>query len=168
MRFEIVHTFRHPVQVVEEALLDRGTGRALLPRMATVVDIEPLECEERDGVVRRRVRYVPAPLIGRIGTRRVDPRWMEWTEESEYDRAAHRMTFRNVPRVARIAELLENTGTLTLEPAPGGASRRTVQGVIRVKVPLLGALAERVIAKQGERILDEEARAFARLLDEGA
>ena len=165
MRFEIVHTFDHPLDVVEETLLNPETTRALAPLMDTIVDVEPLEATEDGELLHRRVRYVPSPLIKRIGTKRVDPRWMEWTEESEYDRALHRMRFRNVPRVRRIAELLENTGTLTLEVLPGDRTRRTVRGEIRVKVPIVGRIAEKIIRKQGEGILDEEARVFAQLLD---
>jgi hypothetical protein len=166
MRFEIVHTFKHSVAAVEEALLDPATFEALAPRMKTIIAVEPLESGEEGGVVRRRVRYVPAPLIKRVGTLKVEPRWMEWIEESQYDRATRRMEFRNIPRVVRIANLLENTGTLQLTETPGGGTRRVVSGEIRVKVRLVGRIAEKIIQRQGLGILAEEARVFAQILDE--
>lgn len=166
MRFEITHTFNHPIDTVEQALLDPATTQALAPRMKSIVEVEPLESGETAGVVRRRVRYVPAPLIKRVGTKKVDPRWMEWVEESEYDRSARRMRFKNIPRIGRIAALLENSGTLQLSETPDGGTRRTVSGEITVKVRIVGRIAEKIIQKQGLGILDEEARVFAQLLAE--
>ena len=166
MRFEITHTFDHPIDAVEKALLDPATTEALAPRMKTIVDVQPLESGEAAGVVTRKVRYVPAPLIKRVGTKKVDPRWMEWVEESEYDRSARRMRFRNIPRIGRIAALLENTGTLQLSETPSGGTRRTVSGEIKVKVRIVGRIAEKIIEKQGLGILNEEARVFAQILAE--
>lgn len=168
LRFEITHTFPHALEVVEEALLDPATPAALAPRMRTILDVEALDSADEGGVVRRRMRYVPAPLIARVGTKKVDPRWMEWVEESEYDRASRTMRFRNVPRVGRIAELLENSGEVALFEAPDGGTRRVVSGEIRVKVPILGRIAEKIIRKQGVGILAEEAKVFADLLAERA
>ena len=166
MRFEITHTFDHPIDRVERALLDPATTQALAPRMKTIIDVQPIESSEADGVVTRRVRYVPAPLIRRVGTKKVDPRWMEWVEESQYDRSARRMRFANVPRIRRIAELLVNTGSVELFETASGGTRRVVSGEIRVKVPILGRIAEKIIGKQGLGILDEEARVFAQILAE--
>ncbi len=168
MRFEISHTFDHPIDRVEEALLDPATTQSLAPRMKTIVDVEPIDASEVDGVVTRKVRYVPAPLIRRVGTKKVDPRWMEWVEESQYDRSARRMQFRNVPRVRRIAQLLENTGRLELFETASGGTRRVVSGEIKLKVRIVGRIAEKIIQKQGLGILDEEAKVFAQILAERA
>jgi hypothetical protein len=168
VRFEITHTFSHSIDVVERTLLDPATTQALAPRMKTIVDVEPIESSEDGDLVTRRVRYVPAPLIKRVCTKKVNPRWMEWVEESEYDRSARRMRFRNIPRIGRIAELLENSGTLQLSETSSGGTRRIVSGEIRVKVRIFGRIAEKIIQKQGLGILEEEARVFAQILAERA
>ena len=165
MRFEITHIFPHPVEVVEEAMLDPDITVELGRRMTTIVEVEPLEISEEAGSIRRRVRYRPQPLIKKVGPKRVDPRWMEWTEESDYDRASHRMSFRNIPRVRQVADLMVNTGTISLVDRDG-STRRVVAGELKIKVPFLGRIAEKIIERQARGILDEEAATLARLLQE--
>lgn len=167
MRFEITHTFDHPVEVVEAALLDPAVTEEVGRRMQKIREVVPLEVSDQDGTVRRRMRYLPEPLIRKIGPKTVEARWMEWTEESAYQRHSRTMRFSNVPRLARVAKLVENRGTLFLEDV-GGRTRRTVRGELTVKVRLLGRVAERIIHKQAVGILDEEAQVLAALLAERA
>jgi len=159
----MIHMFDHPLQAMEEALLDPETYQRVASRMKTIREMEPLEVTEDEGRVRRRVRYLPEPLIKRVGPKKVEPRWMEWTEESEYDRRTHRMTFVNVPRVGKVARLMDNRGTVVLEAA-GDRTRRVLSGELRIKVPLLGRIAEKIIHKTARGIVDEEARILNEML----
>ena len=163
MRFEIISYFEHPLEAVEAGMLDRDVNRQVAERMDTLLELEPLVLDDGGDVVRRKVRYLPKPMIKRVGPKKVEPRWMEWTEESEFDRRRHSMTFRNVPRVAKIRALMENTGTVTLTPS-GDGTRRVVRGELRIKVPILGRLAEKIIHKTGRSIVDEEARVLNEVL----
>ena len=165
MRFEIVHHFDHPLEDVEAALLDPEVNRQVAARMQTILEIEPLELVEEAGRVRRRVRYLPQPLIKRVGLKKVEPRWMEWTEESEYDLASHRMTFVNRPRVGKVAALMDNRGSVELR-AEGSRTRRVLAGELKIKVPILGRIAEKIIHKTAVGIVDEEARVLGGLLAE--
>jgi len=163
VRFEIIHTFEQPVEEVEAGMLDPEVNRQVAERMETILELEPLEVQEDGDIVKRRVRYLPKPLIRRVGPKKVEPRWMEWTEESQFDRSTHTMRFRNVPRVGKIARLMDNGGIVRLVPS-GGGTRRIVEGELRIKVPILGRLAERIIHKTGRSIVNEEARILGELL----
>lgn len=164
MRFELRHRFDAPLDKVEAALFADDLPAFLTQHMPhTVVSIEPLEKHEQGSRVTRRVKYVPAPLIKQIGPKQVDPTWMAWIEESTFDRDTHQMEFRNLPCVRQVAELVENRGRLTLR-AVGNATDRVVEGELRVKVFLLGKIAEKIIYVQAEKLLDDEARAFSAYL----
>lgn len=55
----------------------------------------------------------------------------------------------------------DGTATVSFAPIGSGASRRTIRGDFRIRVPLLGAKAERAIVPGLERRLDVEAAALA-------
>ena len=144
--------------------LPKSAQRRFGVRTLVAESQEPLERVEENGRVRRRVKYVPAPLIESIGLKKVDPAWMAWVEESTYDRAAHRLEFRNVPVVGKVRDLIENGGTLALREAGPAATERVIEGELRVKVFLVGKIAEKVIYANAGKILEDEARALAAFL----
>jgi hypothetical protein len=161
MKFEIRHTFEAEMAAVEAALLDPELPAYLKQHMKLVTEIVPLERTEDGDRVRRRVRYVPVPLIKRIGPKEVPPGAMAWVEESSYDRRMHRMEFRNISEHPKLRALLDNAGTLTLRDLGAGRTERVVAGELRVKVTLLGRIAEKIIHGEAEKILGEEARVLA-------
>src|SRR6185436_13836152 len=120
----------------------------------------PIDRQEDANTIRRKTKYQPVPLIKKIGPKEVPPHWMAWIEDSNYDRRAHRMDFVNVPTTEKIRNLLENKGSMTLASAGPGKTKRTLSGELKVKVFLLGKIAEGMIHKQAVQILDEEAAAL--------
>src|SRR6266542_834403 len=103
MRFEIDDTFAATVEELE-ALLDEPE---LYPRMARALPnierIELLDEAERDGVMRRRVRYTPsreaAERIPAIARGRLRPEMMVWVEESCFWRSEHRLEYSVMPNI---------------------------------------------------------------------
>lgn len=160
MDFEISHTFDAPREVVEEAMFDESLTPFLLRNMTLVTQIELKEKVENGATVRRKVRYTPVPMIRKIGPTPVEPEWMSWVEHSEFDRTRHQMEFENVPVVRHIAELMEQRGTIRFEAMGSDKTRRIVGGVLRIRFPILGRVAERIIYPNAEKILDEEAKWF--------
>ncbi|MFN7133098.1 MAG: DUF2505 family protein [Myxococcales bacterium] len=160
MDFEITHTFDADREVVEQAMFELELAPFLLKNMTLVTHIELKEKKEDDKGIARKVHYVPVPMIKKVGTFDVEPEWMAWIEHSRFDRASHRLEFENVPVVKQIAELMEQKGTIRFEPAGPGKTKRVVSGVLKVKFPILGRVAEKIIYPNAEKILDEEARAF--------
>ncbi len=166
MKYRMEHEFPCDGATLLRTLFDRGIVERLLPRLTRITEAETLSWSEENGRIRRRVRYLPVPAIRSVGPKKVEPRWMEWIEESEADPAAGIVTYRNVPTTPGVARLLKNRGEMRIRAGRNGGSVREVSGELRVEVFLLGAIAERLIHSYAKEILDEEARAVADLLRE--
>lgn len=157
MRFSFTHTFDVPIREFERVLFSEKLPQILEKRMKLILRIEPLEVKREGNILTRRVRYLPAPIIKQIGTRKVDPEWMEWIEESRYDFSTHCGQFRNIPTKRRIAAVMRNAGTLTLRSLPGDRTEQVLSGELIVSVFMVGKIAERIIHANAKNILDEEA-----------
>jgi hypothetical protein len=164
MKFEIVHRFDAPVESVWEVMTHPRLCEVLVPNMPSLLEMEILEQGGEGDNARRKVRYRPVPMIKKVGPKKVEPHWMEWVEHSTS--RSLRVEFRNVPRVAQIASLMENSGVVELF-AEGGRCRRVLKGELRIKVPILGRIAERIIHKNAVGLVDEEAEATRRVLAAG-
>ena len=111
------------------------------------------------GKVKRKVRYLPKPVIRSIGPKEVPPEWFAFVESSTYDRAKKELTFQNVPTSEKISKMLVNTGVLRLRDA-GGQTERVMDGEISLKLPFLlkplAMIGEKIIQGEGLKILDAE------------
>jgi hypothetical protein len=166
MRFEIVHVFDAPLEKVEAAVLGEPFLAFLLQHHSQMMEAAAQSIVTEGDLVRRKVRYRPKPIIEKIGPKRVPPEWMAWIEESTYDKKRHVLDFKNVPTTKRVADLLVNQGTMRFSAEGASRTRRVIEGRLEVKVFMLGAIAERIIHKQAEGLLAEEARILQRFLRE--
>jgi hypothetical protein len=166
MHFEIVHTFDAEPDAVARAMFSPEVAEFLSKNVPSVEGIEPISRDEDERQIRRKVKYRPVPVIRKVATKEVKPEWMHWVEESIYDKKSRVVTFANIPTTRKIAELMENRGTITLEPAGPGRTRRIIKGELKIKVFMLGAVAERLIYPQAQKIVNEEAQALTRLLSQ--
>src|SRR5215813_6262788 len=164
MNFSLKHIFDAPVESVIAAMFDPALFDHLKKNMSTMQDIQPVERTEDETQIRRRTRYVPVPLIKRIGPKEVPPGAMAFIEDSRFEKRGRRLDFENIPDVGTLRKLLVNKGTITFRDAGGGRTERTVAGELHVKVFLLGKIAEKLIYSEAEKILNEEARALASFL----
>ena len=166
MKFELCHSFDVDIELVWKTLLHPDLPLALVREVQDLVEMEILESEEDKGIVRRKVRYRPAPLIEKVGPKKVQPHWMEWTEHSEADPARYRIDFENIPRVPQVARLMRNSGIVELKPSKHGCTR-VIRGELKIKVPILGRLAEGIIHKQAAQLVNQEAAATGRIAEKG-
>ncbi|MBM4389382.1 MAG: hypothetical protein FJ088_16725 [Deltaproteobacteria bacterium] len=162
MKFRFEQTFETTRDELFDVMFKKGAVEEMKGYMTSIVDAETLEWKNSKGRVSRRVRYQPAPLIREIGPKKVDPKWMEWVEELEFDKKEFIGRFRNVPTNRKVAELLENSGVIEFIPVSNGTTMRAVHGDLRVKVFLLGSIAERVIHVNAKKIIEEEASVLKR------
>ncbi len=167
MKFEIRHRFDAPVEEVERVLFHPDLAPLLVQRMDLILGIEPLESSRSGEVLTRRVRYSPKPTIERIGTKKVQPEWLVWVEESRYDFSRHQGEFRNVPVHPSIAEYLENRGALQLVRHGAGGCEQVLSGELTVKVFMVGRIAEPIIKSNAVKILDQQAAAMQQIITEG-
>lgn len=169
MRFEARHQFEGSRAEVERALFDARYLPFAVLHHGVLLEAAVLEQAESGGVVRRRVRYRPRPVIARIGPNEVPPEWFAFVERSTWDPQRHELRFENTPTSAAIAGLLHNTGTLRLDEVAGRCTR-VVEGELSLRLPFflkpLALLGEAVIHQEGLKILDAEVRLMNRFLVE--
>jgi len=168
MKYRMEHEFPRDRETLIREMFQDGIIELLKPRMTQILEAETLSWEEKDGVIRRRVRYLPVPKIASVGPKKVEPRWMEWVEESEVDLSTGVARYVNVPTTRRVAKLLKNQGRIEFLATGPTRARRVLSGELRVEVFLLGALAERLIYVYAKEIVDEEARAMTGFLSEAS
>ena len=164
MQFRIEHRFPGSPTSVAAKMFSPDIGPILSERMSTIIEVEGLAQTREGDLLRARTRYLPVPLIKRVGPKRVEPRWMEWIAEFEFDKTSGKGSFRNIPTTAQVARLMDNHGTIELHAVPGGETLRVLEGELRIKVPLLGRIAEKIIHKNAVSILDDEAEVMRALL----
>jgi hypothetical protein len=169
MRFDSRQRITGTVEEVERAMLDPRYFEFLLKHHGVLLEVQPLEVKDEGDKVRRKVRYRPKPVIASIGPKRVPPEWFAFVETSTYDKRKKELTFTNVPTSNSISKMLVNTGTLRLRDA-GGATERTMEGEISLKLPFLmkplALIGEKVIQTEGMKILDGEAPVLNRFIAE--
>lgn len=169
MHFELKHHFDLPVDEVLDSMFDPTLADYLKANMKLIKDIKPLERVEEGDRVRRRVHYLPVPIIQSVGPKKISPEMLAWVEESTYDRKARQITFKNVADSARVRKHLENGGTLTFRDLGHDGCERVIAGELKVtNLPFLlrplGVIAERIIYSNAKDLLDEEARVFNQFL----
>jgi hypothetical protein len=170
MRFESRQRIMGTVDEVERAMLDPRYAEFLLKHHGVLLEVQPIEVQDLGDKVRRKVRYRPKPVIATIGPKKVPPEWFAFIETSTYDKKKKELAFSNVPTSNTISKMLVNTGTLRLRDAGGGATERTMDGEISLKLGLLmkplALIGEKIIQSEGLKILDGEAPVLNRFISE--
>lgn len=141
MRFAVEQEFPAPLASVEDALLDPDflARLALLPKLG---DPQLLATEVDGPVVRQQVRYRFAGDLAPAVTAVVDPKRLTWVEHTTFDRGRHRGDHRIVPD--HYGDRLRCSYTTQLAEH-GAVTRRTTEGDLRVRFPLVGGRVERAI-----------------------
>ncbi len=169
MRFEAKHRFAGTLEQVESAMLDARYLAFLLKHHGVLLEAELLGSTTAGTKTTRRVRYRPKPVIESIGPKKVPPEWFAFVEESTYDNVKHQLSFKNTPTSQSIANLMVNTGTLTLRDV-GGQCERVMDGEISLKLPFLlkplAMIGEAIIQREGLKILDNELPVMNRFIQE--
>lgn len=168
VRFAIDDRFATTLERFEALLDDPDLYPRMQRELPGMARIELLESRETDGVVRRRVRYTPAAAhrIPSFARGRITEEMLVFVEESAFDRAAHRIDYRVEPNLPdQWRDRFASHGRFTFAAAPGGVVRR-IEGEVEVRVPLLGAIAERLLVDDVKRNFAAEAAALRRWLAE--
>ena len=163
MRFHLEQTLPGRRDDVIAAFVDPAFYASLqgLPK------IDPPELLEQvvDGtIVRQRIRYRFTGSVSGAVTRVIDPNKMVWVDESVYDLAGHRAEFRIVPD--HYANKLRCEGSYVFDVV-GDATRRVIDGDLRVSVPLVNRPVERAIVSGLEEHLATEADLMGDWLSKG-
>lgn len=164
MKFKFEHGFDVSVEELEAAMFHEDLPSFLVEKMESLKEMEVLERKDNGEVIERKVRYVPVPLIKKVGPKKVPPEAMIWVEHSKYDKRKKEMTFDNVPTHPKVVKLMSNKGAIQLRSLGEGRSERVMSGELKVGVPILGRVAEKIIFKTAGKVIEEEAEALKAFL----
>ncbi|HZS40953.1 MAG TPA: hypothetical protein VFF06_29195 [Polyangia bacterium] len=168
MHFELKHTFDAPVDAVIDAMTDPEFPAFMKAHMKSMTDIKPIDRKEAAGRLEWRLRCVPVPMIKKVGPKEIPPEALAFIQESSLDRAAKRLSFKNVGEHPKVKKHLENSGTFTFRDL-GGKTERTISGELKVTnlsflLKPLAMIAEQVIYSNAKDLLNEEAKVFSDFL----
>jgi hypothetical protein len=153
------HRFAASVDAVCDAMGDpEFYARLRLP------DVEPPEMISRSGDGDRvdvNVRFRYTGKLDPIARRIVGHDHVSWVQQLEIDRSSRSCALKVVPETGAVP--VSCTGTFVLRDEDAGCVR-TLDGDLRVRVPLIGSRAERSLAPGIMRRLDLEAEALDRYL----
>lgn len=153
MDFEITHSFDARPDEVAQAMLDEDYQESL--GNLSQLQRELLDQKTRsDGRVVRRTRCVLNVELSGVAKRLIGEGDPAWVEKATWNEEAMRWSFTIDPEIAK--ELLEARGIIQLSGDDQG-TRRTVEGRVKVKVPLYGGRVEGWIVKGLIDAYDEEA-----------
>ncbi len=161
MQFAVEHVFDAAVEAVEAAMLHPEYSTFLLAH-SDLLTSAAVKSFEDDGMhVRWSRQLAPRPAIERIGSKKVEPEWFEYVEQSVWDRSVRKLSFENIPINEQIASRLINRGEVTLEALAPGKTRRRTHGEIRLhSIPLLARpfvpMIEQLLAREATRLLEAE------------
>ena len=158
MNFQIEQRLRGTPEAVVSVLFDTDfvAARSSLPKLG---DAELLESTRDGSTGRQRIRLrFTAPLSSAV-TAVIDPARLTWVDDATYDLAAHTAEHTIFPD--NYADRLSCSYRARLEAVDGG-TRRVLDGMVKVRMPLVGGKVERAIVSG----LEEHAAAEAAVIDE--
>jgi hypothetical protein len=135
---------------------------------ATLVlpDLEPPELLTRTEAGARtevHLRFVYTGRLDPIARRIVGRDHVSWVQRLVVDASTRTCALTVAPEIGVVPVSCE--GTFTMQDDDGGRCLRTLDGELRVKVPVIGGRAERSLAPGITRRLDLEADALDAYLD---
>jgi hypothetical protein len=158
MNFRIEHAIAADLGAVEALVLDRET-------LLKVKAISPIGY--RAELVRHRDTGEQVERVARFSARGVRalthlplvPDNFEWMDRLLWTRSTHRASFVIDPFLtAWLRPRVSCSGEYRLSAEASHSTRRTVEGKVRVDVPVFGGLLERAVVGLAERHFEAEAR----------
>ena len=156
MRFSICHELDAQLDAVELAVLSPDLGRLLGDRVANLDSVVTVKHALCGGELRRVLRFqasAPLPIFKGYDVARDA---MCWEEQTTYRLADHSSTWSVAPK-EQWRRYFRSEGIYKLERLPGGRTRRRVEGDIEIRLPVLGAIVERMALAEVRRTYDAEA-----------
>lgn len=160
MRFDLAHEFSAQPEEVAAALLDPSFQDSLSD-IGSLADRKVLSQNEEAGRIVRRVRCVLDIDVRGPAQRFLGDSEPAWVEVAEWHEEEMTWYWHVEPEVA--AHLLQAEGSTKLSPSDGGTVR-SIEGHVKVKVPLYGGKVEGWVVEGLEHAYDEEAQRLANWL----
>ncbi len=158
MEFNATNRIDASVAEVLAAMADPAYYEHLAATVTAVERPELLSDETADGILNLKVRYAFAGEIGGAAKMFIDRDKLTWVIHSVWQLDAGTATVEIIPD--HYADLVVADAAMTLRPDGEGCTQ-TMEGSLEVKVPLVGAQAERIIVDGLLKHLEAEAAALS-------
>lgn len=158
MEFSTTNRIEASVAEVLAAMADPAYYEHLATTVTAIERPELLSDETTDGVLELKVRYAFAGEIGGAAKMFIDRDKLTWVIHSTWHLDQGTATVDIVPD--HYADLVVADATMSLNDEEEGCAQ-TMEGNLEVKVPLVGAQAERIIIDGLLRHLEAEAGALS-------
>jgi Protein of unknown function (DUF2505) len=157
VHFEIVHDFDIPLDAIELAVLSPRLIEQLAPRLPDMETVTQTSHHLEAGVLNRVWAFAANMKVPDFAKPYVTKEMLSWEERSTYELRAHEAAWSIVPRIKpEWQKYFQARGTYSLI-AKGEGSSRVVRGELDVVVPVVRAVAERLILGEVRKTFDAEA-----------
>jgi hypothetical protein len=164
VHFEVVHEFDIPLDALELAVISPDLFLKLAARLSSIEGVLQKEHVLKDGRLERLWSYRANVKIPAFATRYVTPEMCAWDERSTYDIKRHSSEWTILPHVKpEWRKLFAAKGTYELTQLSSGRTRRTVNGSLELRVPLVRPVAEKLIVGEVKKTFDAEAETLREL-----
>ncbi|MEZ5320689.1 MAG: DUF2505 family protein [Microthrixaceae bacterium] len=163
MRFEVQQRFSRPAAAVAAVYSDPSTYERL-PEFGRISRPDVLGCDRHGSVVTLRLHYRFVADLPAAALAVIEPAKLTWVEETRFDLGTLTAVVRLLPDHYP-QKMSASARTRFVDEAPG--STRSVEGDLRVRVPLVGGRVERVVIDGLREHLTVEARLVEDLLTTG-
>lgn len=164
MQFEVVHEFDIPLDALELAVISPNLFQELSKRLHSIESVSQKEHILVNSQLDRLWSYRANVKIPAFATRYVTPEMCAWDEKSTYDIKRHSSEWTILPHVKpEWRKLFTAKGTYTLAQLDSGRTKRTVQGTLELRVPLVRQVAEKLILGEVRKTFDAEAETLREL-----
>jgi hypothetical protein len=158
VHFEIVHELDIPLDAVELAVLSPDLFSKLKSRLTNMEDVRQKEHVLEGAILRRVWAYQATVRVPVFAKKVVTREMLSWDERSTYDLKSHEAAWSVSPNVKpEWQKYFQAQGRYRLVPNGGGRTKRTVEGDITLRVPVVQKMAERAILAEVRRMFDAEA-----------
>jgi hypothetical protein len=164
VQFEVVHEFDIPLDALELAVISPNLFQQLSKRLHSIESVSQKEHVLTSTQLDRLWSYRANVKIPAFATKYVTPEMCAWDEKSTYDIKRHSSEWTILPHVKpEWRKLFSAKGTYSLAQLDSGRTRRTVSGMLELRVPLVRQVAEKLILGEVRKTFDAEAETLREL-----
>ena len=157
MQFEIVHEFDIPLDAIELAILSPRLIEQLAPRLPHMETVNQTLHDLTDGILKRTWAFSANMKVPDFAKPYVTKEMLSWEERSSYALKTHAAEWTLVANVKpEWQKYFQSHGTYSLVPRGDGCAR-IVRGELDLVVPVVRAVAERLIVSEVKKTFEAEA-----------
>jgi hypothetical protein len=164
VHFEISHEFDIPLDALELAVISPNLCQKLASRFSNIERVQQKEHLLRENRCERVWAFRADFRLPAFARPYVTPEMMAWDERFVYDIKKHSADWSIAPHMRpEWRKYFDASGTYELSALDSGRTKRTIQGTVDLRVPVLRQVAEKLITSEVRKTWDAEAETLREL-----